>query len=168
MYEYEELAPGLVYRHEADTVTVITWKDVPTNSWQACAAGDPEGTAAKGATRDQAVARALHKAQADVIIYHNVNAFTRNHDAEPEYRQVFGFNDARAATTDPHQYAEMCFALFNGAPSTEGHFLSEAYYALRNRSLSVSDIVVVCGRVMRCDTVGFTELDELPPVASGR
>lgn len=107
----------------------------------------------------------------DVVVYHNVNAFTHNPNAQPEYRRVFGFDTLHIgewvdADTDPHNYAERCFALFNGAPGTEGHPMAEAYYAQGNRSLSVSDIVVVAGHVMRCDQFGFTELDAMPEGAT--
>ncbi len=68
------------------------------------------------------------------------------------------------ATTTPGtvaQIADAAFAAFNGYPdSNEMADLSETWYALRNRSLSVGDVVVVNGSALGVAPTGFTPLPD--------
>lgn len=105
-----------------------------------------------------------------VRVFHNNHArgaFLRGYEPGQTVTEVFTYTTRPTGDTHDHVLADEAFELFNigddpafGIPDPR----AMDYRARGNRSLSVGDVVAIDGRFHSCDSGGWHELVEQPPV----
>lgn len=105
-----------------------------------------------------------------VRVFHNNHSgekYLRGYESRQTVTEVFTYTARPKGDTHDHVLADEAFALFNiGDDAAYGTPDPRAvdYRVRGNRSLSVGDVVAIDGRFHSCDSSGWHELTEQPPV----
>jgi hypothetical protein len=106
-----------------------------------------------------------------VRVFHNnqraQGAFLRGYEPGQTITEVFTYTTRPQGDTPDHVLADEAFDLFNigddpdfGTPDPR----AVDYRGRLNRSFSVGDVLAIDGRFYSCDSSGWRELTEAPPV----